>query len=49
MPRKAFSPEHIIAKLRQIEVLTGQGKPEQAPSIPTFIGVTAVSSSTGLL
>ena len=27
MPRKTFSPEQIIAKLRQIEVLTGQGQP----------------------
>ena len=26
MPRKTFSPEQIIAKLRQIEVLTGQGQ-----------------------
>lgn len=25
MPRKTFSPEQIIAKLRQIEVLIGQG------------------------
>jgi len=27
MPRKTFSPEQIIAKLRQIEVLIGQGQP----------------------
>ena len=27
MPRKSFTPEQIIAKLRQIEVLTGQGQP----------------------
>ena len=26
MPRKTFSPEQIIAKLRQIEVLIGQGQ-----------------------
>ena len=26
MPRKNFSPEQIIAKLRQIEVLIGQGQ-----------------------
>ena len=26
MPRKTFSPEQIIAKLRQIEVLVGQGQ-----------------------
>jgi hypothetical protein len=27
MPRKIFSPEQIIAKLRQIEVLIGQDNP----------------------
>jgi hypothetical protein len=27
MPRKTFTPEQIIAMLRQIEVLIGQGKP----------------------
>jgi hypothetical protein len=26
MPRKSFTPERIIAKLRQIEVLIGQGQ-----------------------
>ena len=26
MPRKTITPEQIIAKLRQIEVLTGQGQ-----------------------
>jgi hypothetical protein len=26
MPRKAFIPEQIIGKLRQTEVLTGQGQ-----------------------
>ena len=26
MPRKSFNPEQIIAKLRQIEVLIGQGQ-----------------------
>jgi putative transposase len=26
MPRKGFGSEQIVAKLRQIEVLTGQGK-----------------------
>ena len=26
MPKKSFSPEQIIAKLRQIEVLVAQGK-----------------------
>jgi putative transposase len=27
MPRKSFTPEQIITKLRQIEVLIAQGKP----------------------
>jgi hypothetical protein len=26
MPRKIYKPEEIIAKLRQVEVLTSQGK-----------------------
>jgi len=26
MPKKTFTPEQIVAKLRQIEVLVGQGK-----------------------
>ena len=26
MPRKSFTPEQIIAKLRQVEVLIGQGQ-----------------------
>ena len=26
MPKKAFTPEQIVAKLRQIEVLVSQGK-----------------------
>ena len=26
MPRKRFTPEQIVTKLRQIEVLVGQGK-----------------------
>jgi hypothetical protein len=26
MPKKAFTPEQIVAKLRQIEVLMSQGK-----------------------
>ena len=30
MPRKSFSPEQIIALLRQIEVLTAQGQPVSA-------------------
>ena len=27
MARKHFKPEEIVAKLRQVEVLTGQGRP----------------------
>ena len=27
MARKHFKPEEIVARLRQVEVLTGQGKP----------------------
>jgi putative transposase len=27
MPRKSFSAEQIVAKLRQVDVLTAQGKP----------------------
>jgi putative transposase len=27
MPRKIYKPEEIIAKLRQVEVLTSQSKP----------------------
>ena len=27
MARKRFKPEEIVARLRQVEVLTGQGKP----------------------
>jgi len=26
MPKKTFTPEQIVGKLRQIEVLVGQGK-----------------------
>ena len=26
MPRKSFTPEQVIAKLRQVEVLIGQGQ-----------------------
>ncbi len=28
MARKHHKPEEIVAKLRQVEVLVGQGKPE---------------------
>ena len=26
MPRKSYKPEEIVAKLRQVDVLTSQGK-----------------------
>ena len=27
MPKKRYSPEEIVARLRQVDVLVGQGKP----------------------
>jgi putative transposase len=41
MARKRFKPEEIVAKLRQVEVLTAQGK-TAAEAIRT-IGVTEVT------
>ena len=38
MPRKIYKPEEIIAKLRQVEVLTSQGK--TAIDSIRLIGVT---------
>ena len=38
MPRKIYKPEEIIAKLRQVEVLTSQG--EAAVDAIRSIGVT---------
>jgi len=38
MPRKIYKPEEIIAKLRQVEVLTSQGK--TAIDAIRLIGVT---------
>jgi hypothetical protein len=38
MPRKIYKPEEIIAKLRQVEVLTSQGK--AAVDAIRSIGVT---------
>jgi putative transposase len=38
MPRKIYKPEEIIAKLRQVEVLTSQGK--SAVDAIRLIGVT---------
>ncbi len=42
--RKRHSPEEILAKLRQVEVRTGQGNPV-VDAIRT-IGVTEASSGT---
>ncbi len=44
MSRKRHRPEEIVAKLRQVEVLTAQGRPV-AEAIRS-IGVTEVSSGT---
>jgi putative transposase len=41
MPRKRYKAEEIVAKLRQVEVLTAQGKPV-AEAIRS-IGVTEVT------
>lgn len=41
MPRKRRAPEEIVAKLRQVEVLTAQGRPV-AEAIRS-IGVTEVT------
>ena len=38
MPRKIYKPEEIIAKLRQVEILTSQGK--SAADTIRSIGVT---------
>ena len=43
MPRKRHKAEEIVAKLRQVEVLTAQGNPV-AEAIRS-IGVTEVSSA----
>jgi putative transposase len=41
MPRKIYKPEEIMAKLRQVEVLTSQGKP--AADAIRSIGVSDVT------
>lgn len=41
MPRKRHAPDEIVAKLRQVEVLTAQGRPV-AEAIRS-IGVTEVT------
>ena len=38
MPKKRYSPEEIVARLRQVDVLVGQGKP-MGEAVKT-IGVT---------
>jgi transposase len=41
MPRKTYRPEEIIAKLRQAEVLIGQGK--KMPEVIKTLGVHEVT------
>jgi len=41
MPRKTFTPEQIIAKLRQIEVLIGQGQ-----AVAQAVRVTGISEQS---
>ena len=41
MPRKRHTPEEIVTKLRQVEVLTGQGR--SASEAIRSIGVTEVT------
>ena len=44
MPRKRHTPEEIVAKLRQVDVLTGQGRP--VAEAVRAIGVTEVTCVT---
>ena len=44
MPKKRHKPEEIVAKLRQVDVLTSQGTP-LSEAIRT-IGVSEVNSAT---
>ncbi len=41
MPKKRYTPEEIVAKLRQVDVLTGQGK-----SIAEAVKTIAVTETT---
>jgi putative transposase len=41
MPRKRYRPEEIIAKLREAEVLLGQGR--KVPEVVKAIGISEVS------
>ncbi len=44
MPRKGFRPEELIAKLREADVLLGQG--ERVAEVVRALGVSEVSSAT---
>ena len=44
MPRKRHTPEEIVAKLRQVDVLTAQGRP--IAEAVRAIGVTEVTCRT---
>ncbi len=44
MLRKGFRPEEIIAKLREADVLLGQGK--KVAEVVKALGVSEVSSAT---
>jgi hypothetical protein len=44
MPRKGFRAEEIIAKLREADVLLGQGK--KVAEVVKALGVSEVSSGT---
>jgi hypothetical protein len=44
MPKNTFTPEQIVAKLRQIEVLVGQGK--TVPVVRTCIGTLEVQATS---
>ena len=46
MPKKTFTPEQIVGKLRQIEVLVGQGK--TVPLACKESGVTAQTFIAGV-
>ena len=41
MPRKTYRPEEIIAKLRQAEVLLGEGK--KVPEVVKTLGIHEVT------
>jgi hypothetical protein len=44
MPRKSFRPEEVIAKLREADVLLGQGK--RVAEVVKALGISEVSSGT---